>query len=61
MMDAVTYGGARTPTNSAGESVRTKRRKSFRARVVHALNESRQKEARRVIEKYRHLLRPEDS
>jgi hypothetical protein len=61
MMSAVTYGGARTPASTAGESVPIKRKKSLFVRFLQALKESRQKEARRVIERHGHLLRSDDS
>ena len=57
-MDAVTFGGVRAPTTTV---VETKRRKSFFARFVDALKESRRLEARRFIERHTDLLPPDRS
>ena len=57
-MDAVTFGDVRAPTTTA---VEIKRRKSFFARFVDALKESRRLEARRVIERHSDLLPPDQS
>jgi hypothetical protein len=57
-MDAVTFGGVRAPTTTA---VETKPRKSFFARFVNALKESRRLEARRFIERHMDLLPPDQS
>lgn len=57
-MDAATFGGVRAPTTTA---VETKPRKSFFARFVNALKESRRLEARRFIERHMDLLPPDQS
>jgi hypothetical protein len=57
-MDAVTFGGVRTPTTTA---VEIKPRKSFFGRLVDALKESRRLEARRFFERHADLLRPDQS
>jgi hypothetical protein len=57
-MDAVTFGGVRAPTTTV---VETKRRKSFFARFVDALKESRRLEARRFVERHTDLLPPDRS
>jgi hypothetical protein len=57
-MDAVTFGGVRTPTTTA---VEIKLRKSFFARFVDALKESRRLEARRFSESHADLLPPDQS
>ena len=60
-MDAVTFGGARTPATAVAESARAKPRRSFLARFLDALKETRRREARHVIERYTHLLPPDES
>jgi hypothetical protein len=57
-MDAVTFGGIRAPTATVVEN---KPRKSFLARFVDALKESRRLEARRFIERHADLLPPDRS
>jgi hypothetical protein len=57
-MDAVTFGGVRVPTSAA---VEIKPRKSFFARFMDALKESRRLEARRLIERHMDLLPPDQS
>jgi len=57
-MDAVTFGGVRTPTTT---DVEIKPRKSFLARFVDALKESRRLEARRFFERHADLLPPDQS
>ena len=57
-MDAMTFGGVRAPTSAA---VEIKPRKSFFARFMDALKESRRLEARRLIERHMDLLPPDQS
>jgi hypothetical protein len=57
-MDAVTFGDVRAPTPTV---VEIKPRKSFFARFVDALKESRRLEARRFIERHMDLLPPDQS
>ena len=57
-MDAVTFGGVRAPTTAA---VVIKPRKSFFARFMDALKESRRLEARRFIERHMDRLPPVQS
>ena len=58
-MDAVTFGAPRAPT--VVERMRVVPRKSFFTRFLNALQETRRREARRVIEKYTHLMPPDES
>jgi hypothetical protein len=60
-MDAVTFGGARTAATAVAESVWVGPRRSFFARFFAALKEARRMEARRVVERYAHLLPPDQS
>jgi hypothetical protein len=60
-MNAVTFGGARSPATAVAESVRVRPRRSFIARFIDGLKETRRMEARRVIERYAHLLPPDQS
>jgi hypothetical protein len=60
-MNAVTFGGARTPATALAKSARVSTRWSFFARFVDALKETRRQEARRVVERYAHLLPPDGS
>ena len=55
-MDVVTFGGVRTPT-----AVEIKPRKSFFARFLDALKDSRRLEARRFVERHADLLPPNQS
>lgn len=57
-MDVVTFGGVRTPTTAA---VEIKPRKSFFARFLDALKDSRRLEARRFFERHADLLPPDQS
>ena len=54
-MNTVTYEGVRTPTATIGEFVKANS-KSFFARFMDALMETRLREATRVIENHAHLL-----
>jgi hypothetical protein len=60
-MDAVIFGSAHTPAAAVAEGVRVTPRRSFFAPFMDALKETRRREARRVIERYTHLLPPDGS
>ena len=55
-MAAVTYGVARRPAADDAERTQVGPRKSFFARFMNALAESRRRQAHREIEKHRHLM-----
>jgi len=56
MINAATYAGARAPATAASGRLHVKMRKSFFARFVEALKETRKKEACLLIERHAHLL-----
>ena len=58
-MSAVTFGGPRAP--AVAERTRVVPRRSLFVRFFNALQETRRWEARRVIERYAHLLPPDES
>ena len=58
-MDIVAYGGARAPRGAIARRVESKPRSSMLARFVHALRETRRRQAGREITKYAHLMAPE--
>ena len=55
-MNAVTYGGARTPAATIGKSTKVRSYKIVFARFMDALVETRLREASRVIQTHAHLL-----
>jgi hypothetical protein len=57
-MDAVIFGSGHTPDAAVAEGVRVTPRRSFFARFMDALKETRRREA---IKRYTHLLPPDGS
>jgi len=60
-MDAVIFGSGHASDAAVAEGVRVTPRRSFFARFMDALKETRRREARRVIKRYTHLLPPDGS
>jgi hypothetical protein len=55
-MNVVTYGGARASAARVARNIQDGARRRFFARFMDALRETRLREARRIIERYAHLL-----
>ena len=55
-MNDVTYAGVRAPRTAVAECIKSEPRRSFFARFMDGLRESRIQQARHVIEKHAHLL-----
>lgn len=60
MIEAVTYGGNRTPAKTIAARRCAEPPRSFFSRFIDALRESRSQEARRVIARYAYLRRSDD-